>query len=253
VSVGERWVYRTEQAQPALRLFTFAYAGGSAGLFDRWQDDLAGVAEVCAVELPGRRARYREPLVTDVPALVERIAAGVAPLVDVPYALFGHSFGALLAFEVARSLHRRGLPGPRALLASAAHAPHRLRIRRRLSDLPDEQFVDEIVAFGALPADLRDDPEILGQYVPIVRADFVLYESYRYEPGPPGEGDTPLAVPLFLYGARDDGQVDQDLLLAWGELFDDVRSLELFEGGHFFCHERRAELTATVRRDLTTL
>src|SRR5262249_42750474 len=110
------------ESESRIRLFCFPYAGSSAQIFHGWQQDLPRTIEVTPVHLPGRGKRIREKPFTELTALAEVLTGEISPHVDKPYALFGHSLGAIIAFEVARGLRRRGLPLPRRLFVSGCRA-----------------------------------------------------------------------------------------------------------------------------------
>ncbi|MCP3137812.1 thioesterase II family protein [Pyxidicoccus xibeiensis] len=242
--MNAQWLYRRPSPAARLRLFCLPYAGGGSSIYSRWQGDFPEDIEVCAVELPGRRARLREPPIRRAAALVEAIAEGVAPFLDLPFVFFGHSMGALLAFELARHLRRVGRQGPCALFVSAAAAPHLPRSRKLLWRLGDAEFLSEIRGYGGTPEEVFSEPDLRALFLPVLRADFEVFDTYEFE------DDGPLACPLHVYGGRDDERATPGQLRAWGELASHLESVELFPGGHFYLHEQRPALTAAVAREL---
>ncbi|TDC72673.1 thioesterase II family protein [Streptomyces hainanensis] len=241
------WVYRSPTSGARTRLFCFPYAGGTAAAYRGWQEDLPGEVEVCAVEPPGRRVRHREPAIRRMPELVDAAVAGLAPLLDRPFALFGHSLGALVAYEVARALPAAGLPTPDALFLSGAAAPHLPRPGRRLSGLPDAEFLAELRDYGGTPTALLADPELIGLFLPTLRADFEVFETYAHQPG-----HVP-ACPTHLYGGQRDHRVIATQLRAWRALSPSVAGVRMFPGGHFYLHEDRTAVTDAVAGDLAGL
>ncbi len=175
------------------RLFCLAHAGGGASFFRPWAAALPSHIELCAVQLPGREQRFAEPCFEALEPLLDALIPALTPLFDWPFALFGHSLGALVAFELARRLEAAGTP-PLGLAASAFRAPH-LPAERRLSELPDTEFVAEIAGLGGMPGELLDHPELLETILPALRADFAIAERYRFAPGPK------LAVPVAAMAA----------------------------------------------------
>jgi medium-chain acyl-[acyl-carrier-protein] hydrolase len=244
VPTDDRWIYRRPCAGARLRLFCLPYAGGGASIYSRWQDDFPDDVEVCAVELPGRRKRLLEPPIRRVQPLVAAIVRGIEPCLDLPYALFGHSLGAIVAFELARELRRADLPGPQALFLSAAAAPHRSYANRPLWNLSDEEFLAEIRALGGVPEALLAEPELMSLFLPVLRADFEVLDSYAYVP------DRPLDCPVELYGGEQDPRTSSTQLAAWRELFCGDVTGELFRGGHFYLNEERRALTSSIARML---
>ncbi|AKQ65802.1 Thioesterase [Myxococcus hansupus] len=196
------------------------------------------------MELPGRRARLRETPIRQAEALVQATAGALSALQDLPFAFFGHSMGALLAFELALHLRRAGQPGPRALFLSAAAAPQLPRRHRPMWNLPDAEFLKELRHYGGTPEEVFADPAMVSLFLPALRADFELFDTYAYG------GATLEDVPLYVYGGRDDVRVTPGSLRAWGEVAPGLQAVELFPGGHFYLHEQRAALIAGLRREL---
>lgn len=228
----------------ALRLFCFPYAGGAASVFRNWPQRFGDRVEICAVQLPGRENRLKEPRFTDLYALAERIAGEFAPLLPAkPFALFGHSMGALLAFEVARELRRRHLPMPVRLFASAASPP---QIGDRADPprhtLPDDALIAELRRLGGTPDELLEHEELLRLLLPILRADFSVVDTYRYR------HEEPLDVPLSAFGGTGDRGVPEERLEGWRLQTRAAFTARMFPGNHFFLHAQEGELTKEVER-----
>jgi medium-chain acyl-[acyl-carrier-protein] hydrolase len=227
-----------------MRLFCLPHAGGGAGAYSGWHSEFPEEIEVCAVELPGRRARLREPLIRRVEPLVDAIAHGLEPYLDLPYAFFGHSYGALLAFELFHRQRRDAGPQPRALFLSGALAPHVPRPGPTLTDLTDEAFVRELRGYGGIPDALLREPTMMEMFLPVMRADIEAFEHYR-----PGRRDL-VDCPVYLYGGDRDHLAAPAKVAAWREVVAGPAPLDLFPGGHFYLHEHRAALTASIARRL---
>ena len=227
-----------------IQLFCFPYAGAGTAPFAPWQRALPEVA-VRPVRLPGREGRLAEPAFTSVHPLVERAAEGLAPELEPPFAFFGHSMGALVAFELARRLRRLGRPGPRLVVVSAQPAPHFPPPRPPIYDLPEDEFLAAVERFGGTPRAVLDDPELLSLLVSTLRADLSITDTYEFTPEPP------LECPIAMFGGRDDPLVDVEEMAAWREHTTRPDGLRLLDGGHFFVHEQRerflAELADVVR------
>ncbi|HEY2576038.1 MAG TPA: alpha/beta fold hydrolase [Streptosporangiaceae bacterium] len=240
------WIYRREHSSAAFRLFCFPYAGGSAAVYRGWQEQFPDRIEVCAVEPPGRRHRTPEEPLRRLPDLAAAVVAGLAAEADLPFAFFGHSLGALVAFDVAQRLSGGGHPGPRVLFLSGAAAPHLPRRRRTLWNLPPAELISEVRAYGGTPPDVLDDPAFLEIFLPVIRADFEMFETYTFE------ADTRLDSPVYLYGGEDDERVSAARLWAWRDVAD-VVAVEMFSGGHFYLREQYRPLTASIGRVLDGL
>ena len=226
--------------KPELRLFCFPYAGGNSSLFRSWQASLPLTIEVQAVELPGRQSRFKERAFTQMSLLAHTLARELS--LDLPYALFGHSMGALLAFEIARELRRLNAPPPVHLFVSAQGGPHLQRPRTLLHLLPDQLFLEQ-VGNHVPPAALRD-AELLRMILLTLRADVALTETYSYYPEPP------LACPITAMGGATDPSVNHLQLNAWQLHTTAAFNLFLFRGNHSYIHTETQSLFQTIQSQL---
>jgi surfactin synthase thioesterase subunit len=236
------WVLRPRPNSAArVRLFAFPYAGGGGSAFRTWASDLPPDVELCAVQMPGRESRWKEPPYTRMDALVPALHDGLLPYLDRPYAFFGHSLGALTSFELARALRRSGRPGPVHLFASAHRAPQCPNPHPDMRHLEDGPFVDEIRRrYGGIPQAVLEHPELMALMLPCLRADFTVFETYSY-----GD-DRPLECPISTFGGQADDYVRQDALEAWATQTTGGFSLRMLPGDHFFVQGSRASVVATV-------
>ncbi|GIH80214.1 hypothetical protein Plo01_66430 [Planobispora longispora] len=221
-------------------LFCLPYAGGAAGAYHGLRG-VSDTVEIVPLQLPGRENRITEPPEFSVPEIVDEIA----PRTGRPYALYGHSMGARIAFEVARELRRRGLPPPLRLYAAAAHPPDRRVPLAAAADLPDDAFVDQLIRRAGAPAELRDLPELRELLLPVLRADFAWIKSYRYAPGPP------LEIPVVAFAGLDDGEVPPADMLGWARHTRAGFGLRTLRGGHFFLKDAPADLARLIAEDLS--
>ena len=241
-----RWLSRPRPDPIApLRLWCFPYAGAGAAAWHPWAAPLAGVADLVAIRLPGRENRLMEAPATRIEPLADALAAEIAPYSHEPYALCGHSLGALLAYETARRLRSAGRPAPVALIASGARAPHCPRNEPNLHGLPDDAFIGEVDRrYQGIPKELLANREFLDLFLPALRGDLAVFENYQHEP------DEPLASPLLSMGGTEDPRVSRDQTLAWREQTSGEFEAEFFPGGHFF---NQSSLTAVTKRVVTFL
>jgi surfactin synthase thioesterase subunit/glycosyltransferase involved in cell wall biosynthesis len=214
-----------------LRLFCFPHAGGGTLSYRNWSID--GV-EICPVLLPGRESRASEPAFDNMPDLIAALLTAIRPHTSQPYAFFGHSMGAGIAFELARKLEN----SPRALIVSSARAPqYRLNLQR-LQDPTDEELLAQLSNLGT-------DREWLETTLPLLRADTRLYRNYRFEAGPP------LEIPIAAYGGSDDPNVKPQDLAAWKDLTH-ARFIEReFPGGHFYLQSNRDAVLSAIASDVS--
>ena len=222
------------------RLFCFPYAGAGASVFRTWPALLSRSVEICGMQYPGREQRVDEPYCTDILVLAETLAAELAPYLTTRFAFFGHSLGALVAYEVTRILRDRHLPMPARLFISGRHAPHLASRHNPLHRLPDPQFIACMRQFNALPVEVFGNSELLSLLVPILKADFAMGENYIYVDGPP------LTVPMSVFAGPGDPGISPEDLTAWRELAAGPFEWKQFPGGHLFLHSRRRELIETI-------
>jgi surfactin synthase thioesterase subunit len=229
-------------AAPAVTLLCLPYSGASATVYARWRRGLPDWIAVRPIELPGRGERSDEPLWTDPHGLAAFLAAEIAPGLAAPYALFGHSLGALLAFELAHALMARGAPAPLLLFASGTEAPSVRDDSASCAPRSDAALKQELRALNGTPEEVLADAEIMRLTLPVLRADFLMCGAYAYRPRPP------LPCRVHALGGRDD-RAGGAALEAWGREGTDA-ALDLFDGGHFFIHDQRAALLRVIRDSL---
>lgn len=167
-----------------LRLFCFPYAGGSSLIFRQWPQYLPSAIEVCPVHLPMRHNRMHEAAPTRLLTLVESIAHAIRPLLDMPFAFFGHSMGAIISFELARTLRAQGAGEPAHLFASGHRAPQLPNPVLPMYNLPDSELLKEINRLNGTPPEVLEHPELMQLMLPLLRADFEAIETYSYSPAP---------------------------------------------------------------------
>jgi surfactin synthase thioesterase subunit len=230
----------------ALRLFCLPYAGGAAYIFREWQGSLPQDVEVRPIQVPGRGRRMGETPFRRLNELVEELAFALGPL-DKPFALFGHSMGALIQFELARYLERRGGPRPLQLFLAGRRAPHMPSTEPSTYELPDAEFLAEIERLNGTPREILTNPEALALHMPILRADFELVQTYSYLPG------TPLRCAMTVYGGEDDTDVTNDCLAGWRQHTTGPFNLRMIPGDHFFVTKSRDLVLNALCGDLRLL
>ncbi|MEU9481760.1 alpha/beta fold hydrolase [Streptomyces sp. NPDC048191] len=222
------WVRRYHPAPEArTRLVCLPHAGGGATYYFPLSAALAPAVEALAVQYPGRQDRHREPCVDSLPELARQLVPRLLPWTDRPLALFGHSMGASLAFEVARLLeHEHGIT-PAALFASARRAPSRHR-EESLHLRGDAELVREVQRLSGTDSQLLADPEVLSMVLPAIRNDYKAAETYRYVPGPG------LSCPVTALIGDDDSRVTVEEARAWADHTTGTFALRVYDGGHFY-------------------
>lgn len=240
------WVICTKpNPQANLRLFCFPYAGGGALSFRTWPNGLSTTIEVCAVELPGRGTRMRLAPFTQLEPLVEALAQALLPNLNKPFALFGHSMGGLVSFELARLLRRKYGLLPVHLFVSGRRAPQVPDLDPPIHALPEPAFLDELRRYNGTPEAVLENKELMQLLLPILRADFAVLETYVYTTEPP------LGCPITAFGGLQDCKVSCDHLEAWRNQTSASFSLQMLPGDHFFLNSAQALLLQSLTQHLT--
>jgi medium-chain acyl-[acyl-carrier-protein] hydrolase len=224
-------------------LFCFPYSGASAAFFRAWINRIPAV-EVYPVDLPGHGARISEPLFTIITPLVEAVATSILPVLRPPYAFFGHSMGALVAYELARTLVARRHSAPVHLFVSGHGAPHLEDPEPPIHNLPEDEFIQKIQGMNGTAEKLFEHPELRAMFLPILRADFTICETYRHRPGPL------LPCPITALGGIGDPSVPRAALEAWREHSAAAFKVHLFPGDHFYLKQPPAALMEILAREL---
>lgn len=230
-----------------VRLFCFPYAGGGASLYRQWLPVSPPGVQVCPAQLPGRESRISEPAVQDAVQLASMAAEAMIPHLGKPFAVFGHSMGALVGFEVVRALCRMGKELPLCLFVAGSRAPHLRRTEEPIHSLPDACFWERVRELDGLPTALESEPELKRLVLPTLRADFALCENYAYSDGPP------LPVPIRAYGGIADSTVKRPEILAWRDHTTSTFRDSQFPGNHFFLQSEPHLLLTTMARELSAL
>ncbi|MCB5166110.1 alpha/beta fold hydrolase [Streptomyces bambusae] len=216
------------------RLFVFPHAGAGASSY-RLAGHFPETVEVCSVQLPGRENRFAEEPLRSADAVVDALAPLIGDRTDLPYAFFGHSMGALLAYEVTRRLRETGARLPDRLFLSALRAPH-LPDRDRRHHLPDAELLALLAGseLGGL------DPELQELLLPMVRADLTVCETYEHRPQPP------LPVPFTVFGGTADDTVHESELAAWHPYTSAGFELRMFPGDHLYVRSAERQLAESI-------
>jgi surfactin synthase thioesterase subunit len=226
-----------------LRLVCFSHAGGGPAAFRGWAEALAPDVELWAVTLPGRASRAHEPCARGWQPLVDTLASVIYEKVAEPLALFGHSLGALLAFEVAREFNRNGSLELAQLVISACAAPHIPRAVKPPDD--DQELLEQIQRlYDGIPDALGAEPELLAAILPVLRADVELACNYRFTPAPP------LRCAITAIGGESDPTVQPEALSAWAAHTCAACEVHRLSGGHFYMQRQRAVVFEILRRSL---
>lgn len=201
--------------------------------------------EVCSIQPAGRETRFEEPLGECMLQFAAQAASAIAPLLETPFALFGHSMGALAAFETARQLRSRGEPAPVRLFVSGHRGPQVPSRLPALHAAPDDEMVAQLEQrYGPVPAEILADAFMRAHYLGILRADMKMVETYRYAP------EKPLECGISAFGGELDRIVPPDHIEDWSEQTASSFNLQIFPGDHFFLNTATEQVLQTVVSDL---
>lgn len=243
----DQWVSIVRDGVAPLRLLCFAHAGSGAAFFRPWRDALLPEVDVCPVLLPGRESRITERPFNAMDDLMDPLVEGLSAYLDRPYVIFGHSVGAAIGYEFARRL--TGGPGraPAGLLVSGRRAPQTpVRVpHRHMSD--DASFMASVAKMGGTPPEVLRRADLMRLFLPTLRADFQLNETYRWQPGPP------LPCPVVALTGDQDPEVSVAEMREWQRLTSGGFTLRVFPGDHFYLAGPQPDVAAALRADLRRL
>lgn len=229
-----------------INLFCFPYAGGSAAIFSPWKQLLHPSIELKAVELSGRGKRMHESLYKDVPAMIDDVFQAIKDDVgNAPYALYGHSMGAMIAYELAHKIRENNLPSPLQVFVSGRYAPQIKTSGKNYNLMTDEEFKNEVMGLGGTPREFFEYPELLELFMPLLKNDFRLAETEIR--------DTTI-MPLndaitVLLGKEDDLTAEE--CDGWKKHTKQLCTIYHFEGGHFFLHDHTEQLVRIICNTLS--
>lgn len=230
-----------------LRLFCFPYAGSGVMIYHTWAEQLPSDVEVYLARLPGREGRLREAPLTRLTPLVHLINAEIRPLLNKPFAFFGHSMGAIIAFELARILRRQSGLEAAHLFISGRRAPQLPRDEAITYHLSEPEFTEALRNLNGTPSEVLEHPELMNLVMPLLRADFEVCQTYSFVPG------APLTCDMTVFGGLQDPDVPRESLVAWKEQTNGQCSVRMLPGDHFFLHSSQALLLRVLNRELQTL
>jgi acyl transferase domain-containing protein/surfactin synthase thioesterase subunit len=245
---GKLWITcQKPNPQARFRLFCFPYAGAGASIFRSWSDELPPEIEVCPIQLPGRENRLGESAFTRLTPLIQTLVPLLHPYLDIPFAFFGHSMGALLSFELTREIRRQNWPCPVHLFVSASRAPQIPDFDTPLYRLPEAKFTEELRRLNSIPQKVLQDPKLMESFIPTLRSDLAVLETYFYAT------QEQLNCPISAFGGTQDSKVSLEQLSAWCEQTKSEFTLQMFPGDHFFLHINHQQLLQAIAQKIDQL
>jgi medium-chain acyl-[acyl-carrier-protein] hydrolase len=239
------FIRKEDRPNARLRLFCFTYAGASAQSFLTWNDHVPDFIEITGVELPGhgRRLFDGKPFNTYEPT-AQYIADTLEPILDRPYALFGHCLGAVLAYEATRILKQRGAPEPVHLFTSGTRGPHYGIPIADVDNMDDEKFIEHFNNVYGASMDLLKDPQMRPLILPIVRADAHMTQIYHYQPG------ERVGYDVTAVAGERDPDVNLEQMRGWQQHTTGTVTTRLYPGDHFFFLQRARQMLGDFSRQL---
>lgn len=245
-SLDDRWIRRFHQGpEDAPALICFPHAGGSASYYSSFSARLQSRLQVFALQYPGRQDRLREPLLSTIDEFAEEAFAALEPILKQPIALFGHSMGALIAFEVTVRMNERLNVAPLTLFVSGRRAPSSYRVEDDVHLRDDAGLVVELRSLSGTDLRVLDDPDVLGMVLPAMRSDYTAVERYVYRPGPK------LDCPLVALIGDTDPKADVDEVRAWQDHTSARFEMHTFIGGHFYLAEHSQAIADIIAGNLS--
>jgi len=241
----DKWFFAPAKGRPVnMRLFCFPFGGGGASFYRTWTKGLPPDLELCAVQLPGRESRLREEPYTRLMPLVEALSGIIETFLDTPFAFFGHSMGALISFELTRQLRRENKNSPIHLFVSGRRAPQIESHDLPKHNLPKSEFIKELGDYNGTPELILQEPELLDIFLPCLRADFSIIETYIHE------YEEPIDCPITAFGGIHDSKTKFEDLAAWRANTNLEFRLKMFPGDHFYLKNARKLLLQEIAQDL---
>lgn len=234
--------YGLPQQQQA-RIFVFPYSGSGTSGFYQWAQTFreSGI-DFMAIQLPGRENRLKEKPIADLSMLLEKLLPAITALLDKPFVFFGHSLGALIAFELCRALRRQGLPLPQHLFVSAFRSPELSNPNKKLHHLATPEFIAGIREYGGTSEQVLVNREMMDLFLPMFRADFSLHETYQYR------HESALACPITALMGTEDPFVRPEYMLNWrNQTHANFQQIQ-YPGKHFFLHEHMASICQRLQQ-----
>lgn len=228
--------------QAAIRLFCFHHSGGGASSYHPWVESLSPLIEMVAIQLPGRENKFLEPLTSDLSHIITKLSKDFSYYKDKPFIVFGHSLGALLAFEFIKAIHRIYSLYPRQVIVSAAKAPHMPYRRKILSHLEDKLLKEELKAYNGIDERIQNEPELFDLFLPIIRSDFSIVENYSFA------GSASFPCDILAFSGSDDPTVTQEEILGWSTQTTGKFEHMPFSGAHFFIRDHQKEIVNIINQ-----
>ncbi len=230
-----------------VRLFCIPYAGGSANVYNKWRKHIASSIELCPVELAGRGKRFGEPFYNSLYDAANDVFNSIADKInEVPYAIFGHSMGSWIAFELYYKLKETGFKEPIHIFFSGRYPPHIKKGGKVFNELTNEEFKEEILKIGETPVELFEDKAMESAIIQLLKADYKILENYKFLP----KGQ-PINCDITIFNGKRDNDVTGNDLKEWPKYSGKQCDIYEFDGGHFFINSEREVVLKAISDKLS--
>lgn len=240
-----KFVFVKARGLAKVRLICFPYAGGNAGAYQGWSKLLPPYVDLICVQPPGRGARFLEAPYGSMSELVEELLGFTSLLTELPYVVFGHSLGARAAYSLISEWRDRGVRQPFHFIASGSRAPHLKNQGESTQHLSRSDFIKTLENLEGTPKEVLQNKELMDLYLPALRADFKLAETFQATP-------KILDCPLSVFYGKQDVSTTMDQLLSWQDLSSKQVSLTPFSGGHFFINDCQPIVVKSIKSILSS-
>lgn len=236
-----KWIqYEKTSENPAMRIFCFPYAGGSALFYSKWHKYLDNSADVFPIQLPGRESRITEPPLRVMSVALNCILEEIEPYLTDNMAFVGHSMGSIMAYETARLLSMKNMKTPKHIFLCGAMPPDLIGESEKIHELSDREFCEKLKGYESISSEMMKYEEFYKFFVPIIKADFEMIETYK-----PGEiWKMPFGVTVF--SGEDDPYVPLDCLAQWKRYCENTPEIITYSGNHFFLKEHTEEICNVI-------
>lgn len=229
-------------------LILIPYAGGMASVYNRWKGFLDKHIGFFPVELAGRGRRFKDAFYNTLEEAVEDVYCSIKDKLDLPYAIFGHSMGGAIAYELYNRIKYENNRLPFHMFVSGRRPPHIRSDEKQLHLLTDDEFEEEIMKIGGTPKEIFDDNELSKIFIPILKADYKIIENYEYKPN-----ECKLGCGITAFTGKFDNDVMLHDIVEWNIYTDCEFNLYVYNGGHFFINDNIAEITGVINREIAKL
>lgn len=232
-----------------MKLFCIPNAGGSAVIYLKWKKYLDDFIELFPIELAGRGSMFKSPFYKSLEEAVDDVYRIVESNIgESHYAIFGHSMGSEIAYELCKKIHNSGNEMPRHVFLSGRYPPHICKKGKMMHQLSDKELLHEIISYGGTSEELLENQDVVDYFLEIIRADYRIIENHRHV-----EDNFMFPEDITVLRGKDDSLVDFSDLEEWKQYASKNCYIKEFNGGHFYMNEHLEEVTSLINTTLLSI